>query len=112
MQKTKKALSVLLSILMVLTVIPMAFVPAFAEDDPPASEPVWSYDETTDTLTITGSGAIPAGTIDLNDADEDFILNYVNSYPHPEYMRAKHIVIGDAMRSRCMISTRLISCEA
>ncbi|MBQ9507205.1 MAG: leucine-rich repeat protein [Clostridia bacterium] len=99
MQKTKKALSVLLSILMVLTVIPMAFVPAFAEDDPPASEPVWSYDETTDTLTITGSGAIPAGTIDLNDADEDFILNYVNSYPHPEYMRAKHIVIGEGVTS-------------
>ena len=81
MKTTKKALSVMLSILMVLAMIPAAFVPAFAENDPP--EPVWSYDETTDTLTITGPGAIPAGPLDLENGDEDAILNYVNSYPHP-----------------------------
>lgn len=52
----KKALSILLSFLMILTVLPMAFVPAFAEDDPPAPGIEWSYDENTKTLTFTGAG--------------------------------------------------------
>ena len=61
MQNTKKALSVLLSILMVLTLVPWATVPAFAEDPEPDPEPTyaWSYDDETDTLTITGDGALP-----------------------------------------------------
>gem|GEM_PF-2318149 len=54
MQKTKKTLSVLLSILMVFTLLPMAFVPAFAADD----TCTWSYDEGTKTLTFTGTGAM------------------------------------------------------
>ena len=52
----KKTLSILLSILMILTVLPMAFVPAFAEDDPPAPGIEWSYDENTKTLSFTGAG--------------------------------------------------------
>ena len=61
MQKSKKALSVLLSILMVLTLIPWAVVPAFAEDPEPDPEPTytWAYDDETDTLTVTGTGALP-----------------------------------------------------
>ncbi len=61
MQKSKKALSVLLSILMVLTLIPWAIVPAFAED--PAPTYTWTYDDDTDTLTFTGTGALPDYTM-------------------------------------------------
>ena len=61
MQNSKKALSVLLSILMVLTLIPWAIVPAFAED--PAPTYAWTYDDETNTLTVTGTGALPDYTM-------------------------------------------------
>ena len=63
MQNTKKTLGVLLSILMVITMIPWAIVPAFAEDPDPEPDPTptytWAYDDETDTLTVTGTGALP-----------------------------------------------------
>ena len=67
MQNTKKALGMLLSILMVITMIPWAIVPAFAEEPDPEPDPepayTWAYDDETNTLTFSGTGALPDFTM-------------------------------------------------
>ncbi len=98
MKKTKKTLSVLLSILMVVSMLPLALVPALAADETPASDVVYSYDAATDTLTVSGRGMIPAGPKSIEELEgENEIAAYVSEYPHPEYMNAAHVVIGEGI---------------
>ena len=95
MKKAKKPLSILLSVLLVLTVLPMAFVPAFADPDPdPDPEPnyAWAYDEETQTLTITGNGALP----DTVPQGDGFRLDDVIPW-YAQGRHAKKLVVGEGI---------------
>ncbi len=94
MKTMRKPLSVLLSVLLALAVFPLAFATAFAD---PASDFIWTYDETTETLTVTGTGEIPATmTMDEIEEEEDF-TSFLAHYPHPEYLNAKHVVLSEGI---------------
>ena len=83
MKIARKTFAILLSLLLLLSTVPLAVVGA--ED----AGPTWTWDEATETVTFTGVGAIP-------DAPEPAeLMETVN--PIPEFVRMKHLVIGEGI---------------
>ena len=58
MKKTSKILSVILAILMVISIIPITASAAAPTSGTCGDDLTWTYDDTTYTLTISGTGAM------------------------------------------------------
>ncbi len=90
MRKMRKPIALLLAVLMLISAVPVL---AFAEDTATESSITWSFDDTTGTLTISGTGKIP----DVDPEKSDF-LDIPGYYPWGEHLLdTKAIVIEEGI---------------
>ena len=95
----KKPIRILLSAILALSLLAAAMLPAFAGDATPAAL-TYTYDEASDTLTVTGTGAIP------DRIGESFVMDDIPALrqlleddPHKDVRNAKTLVIGEGITS-------------
>lgn len=90
MRKMRKPIALLLAVLMLISAVPVL---AFAEDTATESSITWSFDDTTGTLTISGTGKIP--DVDLEKFDSN---SPQSAYPWGEHLLdTKAIVIEEGI---------------